>query len=163
MNYIIDAFNVGYKIPEVARFIRSGRIHDAMEALIHTLIGYFDNRRDRIILVVDGRPKGRQVPAHRAGMELRYSKKPQTADDLIRQFIRREKHINTWTVVSADREILNTARDHGARVLKPSDLFKRKNNKRSVSYHGSGEKPSADSVDVDYWKQLFEKGNDEST
>ncbi|RMH61332.1 MAG: hypothetical protein D6677_12035 [Calditrichaeota bacterium] len=161
MHYIIDAFNLGYKVPEVARFIKQGRMEEAVRALVSVVRGQIPGA-GRVILVVDGRPVGHKVPLRLSGVELQYSQKPQTADDLIRAFIRKEKNVSLWTVVSADLEIIHTARDHGARVVKPADFLKKVQSGGRTGAGGTTEKPSADSVDVAYWKQLFEKGNDDS-
>ncbi len=163
MNYIIDAFNTGYKIPAVARLIRDGRIAAAIDLLIHNIRLHLPQRGTRIILVVDGRPEGHSVPTRKNGVEIRYSRSPLKADHLIQDFIRRESHPAGWTVVSADHEIQNTARDQGAAVMTPVQLLQTKTGRGKGTTEDSGtEKPPVANVDVAYWKKLFEAGDDES-
>ncbi len=162
MNYIIDAFNTGYKIPAVARLIRGGEIAAAIDLLIHNIRRHLPQRGARIILVVDGRPEGHSVPAQRNGVEIRYSRAPLKADHLIQDFIRRESRPADWTVVSADHEIQNTARDQGAAVMTPGQLLRAGTAGKRNTDDTASEKPSAANVDVAYWKKLFEAGDDES-
>ncbi len=163
MNYIIDAFNTGYKIPAVARLIRGGQIEAAIDLLIHNIRLHLPGRGMRIILVVDGRPRGHSVPGQKSGVEIRYSRAPLKADHLIQDFIRREKRPADWTVVSADHEIQNTARDQGAAVITPGELLRAgPGSKKKKTDETGSEKPSATNIDVAYWKKLFEAGDDES-
>ena len=163
MNYIIDAFNLAYKIPAVARLIRSGEIARAIDLLVHNIRGRLPGRGTRIILVVDGRPRGQHVPSMINGVEIRYSRPPQKADHLIQEFIRGVSRPDTWTVVSADHEIQNTARDQGAAVQSSARFIAAASNGgKKKGADGAAEKPSAANVDVEYWKKLFEAADDES-
>jgi len=93
------------------------------------------------------------------GIKLLFSQKPQTADDIIRDFIRKTTNIENWFVVSSDNEIRFTAQDHGAKALKSTDFLKQTFAQKKIENQMSQKKTNPDNVDVEYWRKLFESGN----
>lgn len=158
MNYIIDGYNLGHKLNNVAAYLKKGETDTAIQ-LILTYIHASLSSAGKIIVVFDGK-KG-YFPNHHypAGLTIKFSRKPQTADDIIRNFIRNQTHPKNWTVVSSDNEIIYTAQDMGAKVLKTlNSASAGKSGPRAVEYD---EKYQPQNVDVQEWLRLFEKGEND--
>ncbi len=161
MNYIIDGFNLAFKISSIAPNIKKGQIDLAIKQLTHFVRSKIKNSKSKVIIVFDGRDFAGHSKSKLAGINLIFSRKPQTADDIIRNFIRTTPNIENWCVVSSDNEIIFTAQDHGAKALKSSEFLKQsfatKKNENNISKN----KSNPDNVDIEYWRNLFETGNKE--
>ena len=161
MNYIIDGFNLAFKIPNIAQNLIKGQTGLAIKQLTHFVQNKIKNSKSKIIIVFDGRGPHGQTQTQASGIELIFSHKPQTADDIIRDFIRQTDKIGNWSVVSSDNEIIFTAQDHGAKVIKSDEFLK----KELVSWKNKNQvrdnKTNPENVDVEYWRKLFESGNKE--
>ena len=159
-NYIIDGYNLGYKIPSVAKWIRSGETDRAIQ-----LIKNFANKlipgADQIIIVFDGTNESKKCNTNHSKLQIRFSKKPQTADDIIRQFIRYQKNASKWIVVSSDSDIRHTAEDMGADVICSEKLIE---SLKSHSGRSQGktnrEKYRPDNVDIDFWLDKFNQSGE---
>lgn len=155
MNYLIDGFNLGYKIPAIASLLKKGETEKAIPLILNHVSARLRGSND-IIVVFDGKSGITSFPSAQGRIRVKFSRKPQTADDIIRQFIRNESHPKDWTVISSDNEIIFTARDMGAQVLNADQFVspiitssKQKNN---------SEKYDPQNVDVDSWLKLFDAG-----
>jgi predicted RNA-binding protein with PIN domain len=161
LNYIIDGFNLAFKITNIAPKLRKGQIDLAIKQLTQFVKSRIKNSKSKIIIVFDGRDNHGQSVTQLAGIKLLFSRKPQTADDIIRDFIRKTQNIEKWYVVSSDNEIIFTAQDHGAKAMKSDDFLKQtftaKKNKNPISH----EKSNPENIDVEYWRKLFEAGKKE--
>ncbi len=153
-NYIIDAYNFGFLIPDVVKHISENDFKNA----IHIIAAYSRQRvpSGKVKLIFDGKYFNPEIPSSINHCQITFSKKPQLADDLIRNFIRKTKNINNWCVVSSDNEILRTAKDHKAKTLTSKQfLAKLSENKKSSHKSDSTEKPN--NVDMDYWLRIFKE------
>lgn len=158
MNYIIDGYNLGHKLPNAARHLKQGETDKAIQ-LILSYIRASLSSTGKIIVVFDGKKGYFPNQAYPAGLTIRFSRKPQTADDIIRNFIRNQAHPKNWTVISSDNEIIYTAQDMGAKVLKTlKSGFSGKKNSASVKYD---EKYQPQNVNVQEWLKLFKQGEKE--
>ena len=108
------------------------------------------------IVVFDGAESG--ASAERQGrVEVRYSRPPKTADDLIRELVEEQmKRIERITVVTADLEVARHARTMGADVSL-SDLFL-----ASVMGPVSPENPerqvTLSKKEIEEWAEIFRHG-----
>ncbi|KAA3614108.1 MAG: hypothetical protein D8M58_18105 [Calditrichaeota bacterium] len=159
MNYIIDGFNLGFKIDHIAQNIKKGQTDLAIKQIIRFVLSKIKSPGKKII-VFDGREQSGQSHQQMAGIKLIFSRKPQTADDIIRDFIRKTKNIENWFVVSSDNEIIFTAQDLGAKAIKSDQFLKQSAAAKKNKTHIQDKKSNPENVDVDYWKKLFEAGND---
>lgn len=158
-HYIIDGFNLGFKIPHIASAIKKGNTDMAIKQICSFIKSKTKN--NKVIAVFDGKKYSDTIPSMLNGISIRFSHKPETADDVIRSFVRQSTDVEQWCVVSSDNEILFSAQDLGAQYMK-SDQFIRLTNKKGVTVHKKeSEKHHPNEVDVDYWKQLFNDGIDE--
>jgi predicted RNA-binding protein with PIN domain len=160
-NYIIDGFNLGFKIPEIARWIKSGQTDRAIQLILNHVNKSINIRANQVIVVFDGRHSSNQeLPAY-SNITVRFSNKPQTADDIIRDFIRNCKKPEDWVVISSDSEIRHTARIMGSELKKSESFADSNKNKKQKLNPAMREKYNPNSVDVDYWLKQFGSGEDD--
>ena len=159
MNYIIDGFNLAFIIKSISTVLKQGNTEKAIKQLIHFVRSATSHKKGKIIIVFDGQDDIQPKQIMQGPIEILFSKKPQTADDIIRNLIRKTIDKDKWTVVSSDTEIIFTARDHGVRTMK-SGTFKNMKNKSSAKDSSKPiiEKTNPDNVDVDYWQRIFNSG-----
>jgi predicted RNA-binding protein with PIN domain len=78
-----------------------------------------------VTVVFDGADKLIAVPGVPRGVRVLFSKKGETADELIRQLVRAEPAGRPVIVVSSDREVADGVRRHGAYPLSADTLLRR--------------------------------------
>jgi predicted RNA-binding protein with PIN domain len=76
-------------------------------------------------VVFDGAEKLNAVPGMPRGLRVLFSRKGQTADELIRALVRAEPPGRPLVVVSSDREVADGVRRHGAYPLSADTLLRR--------------------------------------
>ena len=162
-NYIIDGYNLGFKISSIAKWISAGETENAIQLIRNYVMSRLGQKADQIILVFDGKtgnPAGN--PKH-GKIKILFSKKPQTADDIIRQFIRSQKNTSQWIVVSSDSEIRFTAEDMGAKAMTSENLIASlKQNRNKSQTKINNEKYQPENVDVNYWLDKFNQSGEKS-
>lgn len=161
MNYIIDGFNLAFKISTIKSEIESGNIDVAIQKLIHFVRSRINMHGDRVILVLDGQEFSSGNSFNSPGVKIMFSKAPQSADDIIRNFIRNTNNIRKWCVVSSDNEILYTAQDHGAGRQKSADFIRKTSDDTSDIPAAYSKKTNPTNIDLDYWRSVFGKDDDE--
>jgi predicted RNA-binding protein with PIN domain len=152
MNYIIDGYNVGHNLPEAAQWLKKGETRQAITIILNFILSAL-NGKDEIIVVFDGQAGPHSVPGSYGPIRIQFSQKPQTADDIIRNFIRSHPKPEQWTVITSDNEILYTAKDMGAQTLTSARFTTRKFVKSNAYEHN--EKYNPEQVDVNAWLKLF--------
>jgi predicted RNA-binding protein with PIN domain len=159
MNYIIDGYNLAFTIKTIAPVLKQGNTEKAIKQLIHFVRSVTGHNKSKIIIVFDGQDDLQPKKIKQGALEVLFSKKPQTADDIIRNLIRKKLQKDKWTVVSSDTEIIFTAKDHSVGTMR-SEAFKNMKNKSSAknSITTDNDKINPDNVDVDYWRSIFNNG-----
>lgn len=159
---VLDGYNIVHRSPQLkpgpGRSLRESR-----EKLVNLLSWMMGGQTARFLIVWDGAEGGGRD--ERSGrVEVRFSKPPEKADDLIRRIVEAEvERVDRVTVVTADLEVARHARAMGADVS-ISDLF-------LASALGAGgpggeegdasepEKPaSLTKAEIEAWAQLFREG-----
>ena len=154
MNYIIDGYNLGFKINSIATHIKSGNLDLAIQKLTQFVRTCIKDPKSKVLIVLDGQDSFNPKSINKAGIKLVFSKKPQTADDIIRDFIRKTKQLKNWCIVSSDNEIIYTAKDHGARTMKSIEFTNLKKKSKSLSEQYK-KKTNPQNIDLDYWRSVF--------
>jgi predicted RNA-binding protein with PIN domain len=93
--------------------------------LITGLGGIAAQTRAEVTCVFDGAERIVGLPPAPRGVRVLFSKKGETADDLIRRLVRAEPAGRPVVVVSSDREVADGVRRHGAYPLGSSALLRR--------------------------------------
>jgi predicted RNA-binding protein with PIN domain len=157
---LIDGYNLVHRSGD----LRPGpdrTLRQAREKLVN-LLSWAVGGDVRFVIVFDGSGEhGRDESSGR--IEVRYSKPPEKADDLIRRLV--ERHVGgdrRVTVVTADLEVARHARAMGADVS-ISDLFMASllgPGRTGVEPSGGGEKPPANLTkkEIEEWAEIFRRG-----
>lgn len=160
--YLIDGYNLGHKIPQVKQFLNQQDFAAAIETIIQVVQQRLNTRKNRVIIVFDGKKGIFEQPSFATTIEIKFSRKPQEADDVIRQFLRKTSDTSDTVVISSDRAIINSAKDLGARSVTSEEFYASKKQKLSGrTSMENNEKPDPDQVDLDYWLEQFRKNGDE--
>lgn len=114
MAYLIDGNNfIGYEDPQ-SLIDPEGR-----RRLLSKLQIFRRIRRTKVLLVFDG-PPDPDLKVESSGNKpllLIYPEREQSADDVIKAIVTRQKDFRRFFVVSSDRELQEFARSKGARIL----------------------------------------------
>lgn len=118
---VVDGYNLIHRSPH----LRPGpdrTLREARDKLTNLLSWAVGTGEARFLVVFDGSDE-RALETRRGRVEIRFSRPPEKADDLIRRVVEEEagRH-ERLTVVTADLEIARHARAQGADVAL-SDLF----------------------------------------
>ncbi|MHB2155442.1 NYN domain-containing protein [Calditrichota bacterium GD2] len=161
--YLIDGYNLGHKIPLVVKNLEAKDFERAIQLIVQTVQQRINTRQNRVIIVFDGRKGVFAHPMVATTIEIKFARKPQEADDVIRNFLRQAPDASSITVISSDREILNTAKDLGAKSLTSEQFYKSRKHLSKSENDEFNEKPDVKDIDIDYWLEQFNKGNDEDS
>ncbi len=116
---IVDGYNV------TKRGFGDLSLEHQRARLITALAGIAAQSGAETTVVFDGAEKMVAVPGIPRGLRVLFSRKGQTADELIRHLVRAEPPGRPLVVVSSDREVADGVRRHGAYPLSSDTLLRR--------------------------------------
>jgi hypothetical protein len=160
---IVDGYNLLHKLPALSSLLGCD-LEQARERLVSQLAGYRAARNVRVTLVFDGRgpqarPAGARLPS---GVEVVYSRAPQTADDVIKRMLATERSPRACTVVTSDNSIILHARDFGAKVVSSAEfagqLVGEGRHRANGGKPRAAEKPEMTKAAVAEWEEYFRRG-----
>ena len=159
---LIDGYNLIRQSDRLSAQERRGGLEMGRETLVRTLAAYRAATGDRVSVVFDGDEGGGFISgaSRQQGIEVSFSRPPESADDVIIGRIRRKHGKKAMLVVSSDREIQRAAKRNRIAAMK-SEVFETEMLRRiSQGKQGSGSEQDAASEDAAYWERLFrtEKG-----
>ena len=121
LTILIDGYNLlgalGKQRPE-----RASAADEAREALITRLSLYSQRKGHPVTVVFDAwrEPTGLEHHENRTGVRVVFTKRGERADQVIQRLAR--EYGRTCAVVSSDLEIIQTAKSHGAFVMKSQEF-----------------------------------------
>ena len=121
MAVVIDGYNVIHCADDlVAEFAG-----DDLERARARLCGLASaaHPEEKVVVIFDATKAGGDWPssARIAGVEVLFSAKGQTADELIIRHVRHLRPAETVTVVTSDRAIVQSVKEHGVKVIPSHD------------------------------------------
>lgn len=121
---IIDGYNV-LGVMKNAGLVDGMSLEAAREAMMQALLRYHFRSGHRLTVVFDAWRQSHRVTQteHRSGVTVIFTRQGERADDVVQRLIR--AHGATCVVVSSDHEIIDTARAHGALVLRSEEFFRK--------------------------------------
>jgi predicted RNA-binding protein with PIN domain len=158
---VIDGYNVIYADDKL-RKTAAADIERSRSRLISLLGAYLANKSLWVTVVFDGRGGMTDTEAVIPGkLEVVYSARHQTADELIVAMIRSSPNPRAHIVVTSDRAHIRPAvAEIGCAVIESKDFLDRLHGKkREPSKSGDDEKSGGGSDDVGYWLDRFERGS----
>lgn len=150
---MVDGYNLVLRSPQ----LRPGpdrTLEESREKLVNLLSWGIGAGEARIIVVFDGADVGSRGGDSGGRVEVRYSKPPQKADDVIRSLVEDQvERVERLTVVTSDLEVARHARAMGAGVSM-ADLFL--GSMVSPGDTAEPEKPSTLSKkELEEWAEIF--------
>jgi predicted RNA-binding protein with PIN domain len=116
---IVDGYNVTKRgFADISLEQQRGR-------LVNGLGGLAAQTRAEVTVVFDGAERVVGLPPAPRGVRVLFSKKGETADDLIRRLVRAEPAGRPVVVISSDKEVADGVRRHGAYPLSSDSLLRR--------------------------------------
>ncbi|MER7166002.1 NYN domain-containing protein [Micromonospora sp. NPDC000207] len=116
---VVDGYNV------TKRGFGEMSLEQQRKRLITGLGGIAAQTGDEITVVFDGAERIHGLPPTPRGVRVLFSRKGETADELIRRLVRAEPSGRPVVVVSSDREVADGVRRHGAYPLGADSLLRR--------------------------------------
>ncbi|MEV4759161.1 NYN domain-containing protein [Micromonospora sp. NPDC049559] len=116
---LVDGYNV------TKRGFGEMSLEQQRKRLITGLGGIAAQTGDEVTVVFDGAERVHGLPPAPRGVRVLFSRKGETADDLIRRLVRAEPAGRPLVVVSSDREVADGVRRHGAYPLGADALLRR--------------------------------------
>jgi len=156
---VIDGYNLIHAMPELARLVGTD-LERARDALVAKLAVYRSGRGVRVTVVFDGRGAGVQQTRPPGGIEVVFSRAPQTADAKIKTMLSLEKSPKSWTVVTSDNSIVLFARDFGAKNIPSAEFAARLGT--TIPKLGPNRPAQKDTpmsaAEVAEWEEFFRRG-----
>jgi predicted RNA-binding protein with PIN domain len=116
---IVDGYNV------TKRGFGDASLEQQRSRLVSGLGGLVAQSRAEVTVVFDGAEPVVGLPSPPRGVRVLFSRKGETADDLIRHLVRAEPAGRPVVVISSDREVADGVRRHGAYPLSADTLLRR--------------------------------------
>jgi len=163
---LIDAFNVIFAHPRLGPLVRRDP-ERAREEFLVLVAGRVPADGSRVVVVFDAHRdpgpvarRGRVGANQRHGVEAVFA--TETADTWIRERIRNAGDARTITVVTSDREILDTARAHSCTILRVSDFLQLGTRAAKPRREPDSDKPGRSSArEIAEWERLFDTPRNE--
>jgi predicted RNA-binding protein with PIN domain len=116
---VVDGYNVTKTgFPEMS-------LEQQRSRLVSGLGGLAAQTRAEVTVVFDGAERVVGLPPAPRGVRVLFSKKGETADELIRRLVRAEPAGRPIVVISSDKEVADGVRRHGAYPLSSATLLRR--------------------------------------
>ncbi|MEV1287882.1 NYN domain-containing protein [Micromonospora sp. NPDC049679] len=116
---VVDGYNV------TKRGFGEMSLEQQRKRLITGLGGIAAQTGDEVTVVFDGAERVHGLPPAPRGVRVLFSRKGETADELIRRLVRAEPSGRPIVVVSSDREVADGVRRHGAYPMGADSLLRR--------------------------------------
>ncbi|MCU0607225.1 MAG: NYN domain-containing protein [Candidatus Edwardsbacteria bacterium] len=148
---VVDGYNLAHALRDTGALVRSDRTA-ARERLLDLLRRYQRVAPAQITVVFDGSGAGPAQRQRIAGIDVRFSRPPQSADDLIRAMVDASRDPGRLLVVSSDRAVSGPVRRRGAAAVR-SDEFGDRLFAALRRRDDPAEKPVT--TDTEKWLELF--------
>ncbi len=150
---VIDGYNLAYALRDTKSLMRADRAA-ARNRLLDLLRRYKRAAPAQITVVFDGSGAGPDRRQRVAGIDVRFSRPPQSADDEIRSMLGSSRDPGRLLVISSDNQVRHAARRRGAGMLGSDEFGDRLFAALQRDDPGS-EKPAGG--DTEHWLELFTK------
>ncbi len=156
MPYIVDGHNL---IPRVGLQLNA---EDDEMALVEMLREFCRVKKKRIEVYFDGAPPGENRTRKFGYVTAHFVRLGRTADDAIRARLRKMgKSAKNWTVVSSDREVLNSARAVQAKRISADEFAREVRDAKFAAFENPSEERNLSSQEVEQWLDIFSSGEKE--
>lgn len=125
--YVLDGYNIIHKHRDLEKIMDSGPEgpERSRQKLLHLLAVRFADKKVRVSVIFDGRYPGLSTQSRFPGINAKYSLAPQTADEVIMSYVENARKPRGITVVTSDRQIINTLDKSGCRFILSEEFVRR--------------------------------------
>lgn len=121
MTILIDAHNLLHQDKELAKIYRKNYTQ-AFEELVNMIGIYaYQNHKKKVYVIFDGFAPEIYPPFE--NMYVEESGRYQSADDLIKDYVRTSVNPKKLKIISSDRDILNFAKNQGSEIYRSEDFI----------------------------------------
>ena len=156
---IIDGYNLIYAV--IDDFPAGLDLPGQREHLIRVLYSSHQLKNSKLIIVFDGRSGIKNPALSSTRIRVIISQGNKKADQIIQELVRKDPKPGQIEVVSSDREIQFTAKDHGAKVRESRDFWQKVHLKQTVKSRNRKNEMEADrslsDKEVREWLEIFKK------
>jgi predicted RNA-binding protein with PIN domain len=154
---IIDAWNVCWRIPDIASLIPNN-LQLARIKFNQLIKSSFLNKNINYKIIYDGQPDILNNYYDQNESNIHYTKKPETADSYILKFIRKQRDQKRWTVITSDYELVKKVRLYDAQVITAEEFVKKLMPKNTTEKESSKKyNPELNNSEIEFWMQIFNK------
>jgi predicted RNA-binding protein with PIN domain len=151
--FIIDAWNVCFKIPKIASLIPD-QLEIARNRFNNLVRIYFSDKKVAFKIIYDGQP-GVFSDNRKRDDRIAFSQKPENADDLIVKYIIKQVKKGHITVITSDRQLARRVKDFGAEVLSSESFITRLNKRKGTVNKSFKQDPEIGHDEMNYWLKKF--------
>lgn len=152
----------GYNLLRCSAWPKAGDrdLEGQRDDLVRQLQTYAARNGENIVVVFDNSQGSMKQIHHGSLLKVVFSPASKEADEVIQQMIRKARSARNIIVVSTDRAIRNTAKDHGAISMRSESFCSLLFSKETESSYSTAAEEDKDlsAEEVEYWKRLFEEG-----
>ena len=156
---IIDGYNLILAVKE--DFPGMLDLEGQRDHLLRVLNSSRQIKNSQIIVIFDGRSGVKNSPVMSGRIRVVFSKGRTKADQVIQELIRKDPSPGQVEVVTSDREIQFTARDHGAKVRESREFWRsirlKRNSKSGGDRRSTAPDRSLSDREVKEWLEIFKK------
>jgi predicted RNA-binding protein with PIN domain len=163
---LIDGYNLLHK-DGVLKNLAERSLEAAREELLASIANYRTGGIE-IVVVFDGQgASGHRKSSSRPGIQVRFSRPPKTADQVILEILEKESRRSSLTVVTSDKkDIGRIAAAEGVRWISSETFLRRlgRTGSKGRRREREHEKPPATSpAEVEYWLKRFDPDPDKES
>lgn len=158
MAYLIDGHNLIGQLPDI-----SLKDPDDEAKLVQKLIGFVARTGKRCVVVFDSGLPGGKSRLSTGQVEVIFASARSSADDVMKERIKRVRDAGQWVVVSNDREVIDAARARRMTVLTSAEFVTQLRSAQTAAKgKGKAKKDDGEAADVhvsaaevEAWLKIF--------
>jgi len=124
MDIIVDGYNVIFKISELGYTTEKCDIEILRNKFLTLLEQYKEKRKHKLIVVFDGQGTDNSSETRVDGIDVVFSRQDLDADEEIKRMVRESENPRHITVITSDRDIEQSVKKYGCKVLEPLAFYR---------------------------------------
>lgn len=161
--WLIDGYNLMGALGLIQGKLAPSGLQQGRRTILDLLADHFQNDAAAVLVIFDAArsPRGASPEQQHRGIQVRFAKGRDEADDLLEELIRDHPTPAKLTVVSSDHRVQRAARRRDERFLDCQaflDWLERPRGSRADTRPSEDDKPTPD--DLSFWLRAFERLKD---
>jgi predicted RNA-binding protein with PIN domain len=154
---LVDGYNVLFALGMIPPVVKRGDLQQARQALLNLLADGLGDQAKRCTVVFDATRSPSRTPGDTTfrGIEVRFTKRRQEADDLITWLIKQCPAPKQLTVVSSDHQLVDSARRRKATPVRADGFLEWLERQKQPPAAATPAAPALDPAERDKWLAEF--------